>query len=228
MQQLLPKISIKVNENVFIKDPDNSELGRKILTQGIELIDKIGFENFTFGKLSKIIKSSEASIYRYFESKHKLLLYYASWYWSWMEFSIVFKIANIDSPHDRLVRTLKFLTQEIEIDKSFSHINETKLNKIIINESSKVYHTIEVDSENRDGIYSGFKQLVSRVSEIILEINPDYPYSHMLVSTVIEGAHSQRYFAKHLPRLTNVIDGEDAVTQFYTELVFKAIKSDNK
>ena len=39
MQQLLPKISIKVNENVFIKDPDNSELGRKILTQGIELID---------------------------------------------------------------------------------------------------------------------------------------------------------------------------------------------
>ena len=153
MQQLLPKISIKVNENVFIKDPDNSELGRKILTQGIELIDKIGFENFTFGKLSKIIKSSEASIYRYFESKHKLLLYYASWYWSWMEFSIVFKIANIDSPKDRLVRTLKFLTQEIEIDKSFSHINETKLNKIIINESSKVYHTIEVDSENRDGIY---------------------------------------------------------------------------
>ena len=59
MQQLLPKISIKVNENVFIKDPDNSELGRKILTQGIELIDKIGFENFTFGKLSKIIKSSD-------------------------------------------------------------------------------------------------------------------------------------------------------------------------
>ena len=46
----------------------------------------------------------------------------------------------------------------------------------------------------------------------------------MMVSTVIEGAHSQRYFAEHLPRLTDVIEGEDSVTKFYTELVFKAIK----
>lgn len=227
MNLLLSNISIKVNENVYIKNPDNSDLGRKILSNSIDLIDKIGFEKFTFGKLAKMINTSEASIYRYFESKHKLLLYFASWYWRWLEFSLVFKLANIDSPEERLVRTIKFLTQKVEVDDSFLHINEVKLNSIIINEVSKVYLTKEVDKENNEGIYLGYKQLVARVSDIILEINPNYQYSHMMVSTVIEGAHSQRYFAEHLPRLTDIIEGEDSVTKFYTELVFKAIKIEN-
>ena len=227
MKILLPNVSIKVNENVYLKNPENSDLGRKILSSSIDLIDDIGFEKFTFGKLAKLIKTSEASIYRYFDSKHKLLLYFASWYWRWLEFSLVFKLANIESADERLIRTIKFLTQKVEIDDSFLHINEVKLNSIIINEVSKVYLTKDVDKENKDGIYSGYKQLVSRVSDIILEINPNYQYSHMIVSTVIEGAHSQRYFAEHLPRLTDVIEGEDAVAKFYTELVFKAIKIEN-
>jgi AcrR family transcriptional regulator len=227
MKILLPNISIIVNENVYLKNPENSDLGRKILSSSIDLIDDIGFEKFTFGKLAKLIKTSEASIYRYFDSKHKLLLYFASWYWKWMEFSLVFKLANIESADERLIRTIKFLTQKVEIDDSFLHINEVKLNSIIINEVSKVYLTKDVDKENKDGIYSAYKQLVSRVSDIILEINPHYQYSHMMVSTVIEGAHSQHYFAEHLPRLTDVIEGEDSVTKFYTELVFKAIKIEN-
>ena len=227
MKILLPNLSIKVHENVYLKNPENSDLGRKILSSSIDLIDDIGFEKFTFGKLAKLIKTSEASIYRYFDSKHKLLLYFASWYWRWLEFSLVFKLANIESADERLIRTIKFLTQKVEIDDSFLHINEVKLNSIIINEVSKVYLTKDVDKENKDGIYSGYKQLVSRVSDIILEINPNYQYSHMIVSTVVEGAHSQRYFAEHLPRLTDVIEGEDAVAKFYTELVFKAIKIEN-
>ena len=170
MNLLLSNISIKVNENVYIKNPENSDLGRKILSNSIDLIDEIGFEKFTFGKLAKMINTSEASIYRYFESKHKLLLYFASWYWRWLEFSLVFKLANIDSPEERLVRTIKFLTQKVEVDDSFLHINEVKLNSIIINEVSKVYLTKEVDKENNEGIYLGYKQLVARVSDIILEI----------------------------------------------------------
>lgn len=227
MKMLLSNISFNVNENVYIKNPETSELGRKILSNSIDLIDEIGFDKFTFGKLAKIINTSEASIYRYFESKHKLLLYFASWYWRWLEFSLVFKLANIDSPEERLVRTIKFLTQKVEVDDSFLHINEVKLNSIIINEVSKVFLTKEVDKENNEGIYLGYKQLVARVSDIILEINPNYQYSHMMVSTVIEGSHSQRYFAEHLPRLTDVLEGEDSVTKFYTELVFKSIKIDN-
>jgi hypothetical protein len=46
----------------------------------------------------------------------------------------------------------------------------------------------------------------------------------MLISTVIEGAHMQRHFADHLPRLTDQIEGKDAVTDFYQSIVFKAIQ----
>ena len=47
----------------------------------------------------------------------------------------------------------------------------------------------------------------------------------MLISTVMEGAHHQRFFAEHLPRLTDVVDGHDAVTTFYTELVLSTIQT---
>jgi hypothetical protein len=45
----------------------------------------------------------------------------------------------------------------------------------------------------------------------------------MLISTVIEGAHHQRYFSKHLPSLTDVREGGNNIVRFYTNVVFKTI-----
>ncbi|MDT8413212.1 MAG: helix-turn-helix domain-containing protein [Vicingaceae bacterium] len=224
MKQLLSSINIKINENIFLKNPESSELGKKIIAGSIDLINKMGFEAFTFKKLGQAIGSTEASIYRYFESKHKLLLYLNCWYWSWTEYKMMFGLANISSPEERLRKAILLLTQEVVEDNSFMHINELKLNQIVISESSKAYLTKEVDQDNKLGAYTVQKQLVQRVSDIILEINPTYKYPHMLISTVIEGAHLQRYFAEHLPRLTDTSDKDDYITSFYTELVFKAIE----
>ncbi|MCW8897527.1 MAG: TetR/AcrR family transcriptional regulator [Flavobacteriales bacterium] len=224
MKQLLSSVNIKVNENVYLKNPESSELGKKIIAGSIDLINEMGFEAFTFKKLGQAIGSTEASIYRYFESKHKLLLYLNCWYWSWTEYKMMFGLANILSPVERLRKAILLLTQEAGEDNSFMHINELKLNQIVISESSKAYLTKEVDQDNKLGAYAVQKQLVQRVSDIILEINPTYKYPHMLISTVIEGAHLQRYFAEHLPRLTDTSDKDDYITAFYTELVFKAIE----
>jgi len=223
MEELISNINIEVNRIIYLKNPESSELGRKIITGSISMIDKIGFEGFNFRKLGKEIKSTEASIYRYFESKHKLLLYLTSWYWVWMEYRLVFSLANVVSPKDRLEKAIALLTKQVKEDNSFTHINEVKLNRIVISESSKVYLTKGVDQENSDGVFAGYIRLVERVSGIILEINPNYKYSHMLVSSLIEGAHHQRYFAQHLPRLTDSVKGEDAISTFYKEVVFKAI-----
>lgn len=225
MHDLVAKVAIRVNEKIYLKNPESSELGKRILAGSIDLIDELGFEAFTFRKLGKSLESTEASIYRYFESKHKLLLYITVWYWAWMEYRLVFRMVNIDSPMERLNRAIDLITEQIEEDSSFLHINEVKLNRIVINESSKSYLTKEVDRENKDGAFLDYKNLVARISNVIHEINPDYKYSHMLVTTVMEGAHLQRFFAQHLPRLTDQIEGEDAISQFYNELVIKAIKS---
>ncbi len=228
MQDLLSKISIQVNDKVYLKDPESSDLGRKILNGGIDMIDELGFEDFTFRKLAKEIKSTEASIYRYFESKHKLLLYLTSWYWSWTEYKLVFGLTNIESPNERLKKAILLLTEEVKEDSNFSHINEIKLNKIVIAESSKAYLNKDVDEENKDGVFSGYKQIVQKVSDIIIEINSVYKFPHMLVSTIIEGSHHQRFFSEHLPKLTDKIKGEDAIVSFYTLLAFQAIIDNEK
>jgi AcrR family transcriptional regulator len=223
MESFVNKIVIRINENVYIKSPQSSKLGEKILKGSISLIDEIGFEEFTFKKLAKEIGSTEASVYRYFDCKHNLLIYLVLWYWGWQEYRLVMKLANIDDPLERLKRAIKILTEKIEEDSTFSEIDEHKLNRIVIAESSKVYFNKAVDLDNKLGFFNQYKEIVKRVADIVLEINPEFQYAQMLISTIIEGSHHQRFFAEHLPRLTNIVEGEDIVTKFYTELVFKEI-----
>ena len=169
------------------------------------------------------IGSNESSVYRYFESKHALLVYLINWYWSWIEYKLVFSTLNVPSAHDRLTQAVLILTAEVTEDNAFSYINEVLLNKIIISESSKAYHTKAIDSENKKGYYKTYKRVVQRVSDLVTEINPSYEFPHMLISTVIEGAHHQRYFSKHLPSLTDFEEGKNNIVRFYTDLVFNTL-----
>lgn len=218
------QIHIVINEELYTKNPESSELGKKIVSRSIEMIDELGFECFTFKKLGQSIGSNESSIYRYFESKHMLLVYLNCWYWSWVEYKLVFATTNIQSKEEKLSTAINILTRKVDVDNSFSYINEVILNKIIIAESSKVYHTKDVDSENEKGYYKVYKRVVERVSNFVTDINPSFEFPHMLISTVIEGAHNQRYFSEHLPALTDVKEGENVIVKFYTDLVFKVIK----
>ena len=107
MKNLLSNIKIVVPEKIYIKDPETSNLGKRIIQHSIELIDEIGFDNFTFKKLGNRINSNESSIYRYFESKHKLLLYLSSWYWAWIEYQLVFETHSISNGTEKLEKALK-------------------------------------------------------------------------------------------------------------------------
>ena len=216
-------IHIAINPSLYTKNPESSDLGKKIVCKSIEMIDQLGFETFTFKKLGIAIGSNESSIYRYFESKHALLIYLINWYWSWIEYKLVFATTNVVSPKERLDNAIKLFTEQVEEDNSFTFINEVLLNKIIISESAKAYHTKDIDKENEKGFYKTYKRVVQRVSDIVLEINPTFEFPHMLISTVIEGAHHQRYFSKHLPALTDVEEGKNNILRFYTDLVQKTI-----
>ncbi len=217
-------IQIEVNPELYSKNPDSSELGRKIITNSIELMNEIGFESFTFKKLGLRIKSPESSIYRYFDNKHTLLLYLTSWYWAWTEYQLVFATSNISSSQEKLIRSIEILTKPVLVDNSISYVNEVLLCQIIFSESLKAYYTKNVDEENKKGCFKAYKSVVQRVSDMILEIKADFKYPHMLISTVIEGAHQQKYFAEHLPALTDLSKTKDSITKFYTELVFSLLK----
>ena len=81
MKALLEQVSIDVSDRVHLKDPYSSELGKNIVREGILLVSEIGLEAFTFKKLAHRMCTTESTIYRYFENKHKFLLYLLSWYW---------------------------------------------------------------------------------------------------------------------------------------------------
>ena len=48
------------------------------------------------------MKSTEASIYRYFENKHFLLIYLVSLYWEWVNYLIDIHVMNIRDPKQKL------------------------------------------------------------------------------------------------------------------------------
>jgi len=221
MEQLL--IKINVSSDFYLKNPDESVLGKAIVTNSIELIHELGFEAFTIKKLSTKIGSPESSIYRYFESKHMILVYLIQWYWTWIEYRLVFSLSNLGSPELKLKTAIKVLTEIIEEDSSFSHINEILLDKIIITEAVKAYFTKYSNQDSTEGHFAAYTRVVQRVSKIVLEIKPTYQFSHMLISTIIEGSHQQRFFAKNLPSLTDVNSDEEYITKFYTQLVFNSL-----
>ncbi|GAL75056.1 hypothetical protein JCM19275_1095 [Nonlabens ulvanivorans] len=96
-------------------------------------------------------------------------------------------------PIDRLSRAVEIITQPIEQDSKFEHIDEVVLNKIVIAEYSKSYLTKEVDEENKSGYFTIYKRLVERVKDMILMVNSDYPYPSSLSSTILEGALHQHF-----------------------------------
>ncbi len=230
MKTLLSKIQIKINERVYLKDPESSELGRKIVRQSILLIDTIGLENFTFKKLAKEISSTEASVYRYFENKHKLLIYLMSWYWNWMEYQLVFQTSNLESAEKALETAISTLAKPIEIDNQYESIDATALHRIVVSESAKAYLTKEVDSDNKEGYFASYKRLTHRVANMILKLQPNYKFPNALVSIIMESSHQQSYFAKHLPSLTEVKgdDDEKSLIEFLTDLIFNALKVERK
>ncbi|MCF6307357.1 MAG: TetR/AcrR family transcriptional regulator [Flavobacteriaceae bacterium] len=218
------QVKIEINPDLYLKNPDSSELGRKIVNQSITMINELGFETFTFKKLGLKIESPESSIYRYFENKHSLLVYLVSWYWSWTEYRLAFATTNIVSPKERIIKAIEILTKPVLIDNSFSYINEVLLSEIIFSESIKAYHTKNVDEENKKGFFKAYKNVVKRISNIILELKPDYVFPNMLISTVIEGAHQQHFFTNHIPSLTDKVNDDNSIPTFYTELIFNILK----
>ena len=215
-------LQVKISEKCFLKDPDTTELGKKIIENSIQLIDEIGFEAFTFKKLAAQIESTEASVYRYFENKHKLLIYLVSWYWNWVEYRLNFDMHNIEDEKKRLEIFVDSITRPIRMDDTFIHVDEVALHRIVISESAKAYLTKEVDMDNKEGYFVSFKRLVSKMGDQIHKINPQYPYPSALVSTIIESAHNQKYFSDHLPSLSET-KNEGQLSDFLKDLLFYTI-----
>lgn len=198
------RLQIQLTEKLYLRDPQETRLGRNIIQYSIELIDELGFERFTFKKLAERIQSTEASIYRYFENKHLLLIYIVSWYWEWTRYQIEFNTHNVESAEQKLRIAIAVLVNTVKRNATIDFVDEDRLFRVVVIEGIKAYHSKEVDRENKTGFFTTYKTLSELIASFIASINPQFAYPRSLASTLLEMAKDHIYFAEHLPRLTDV------------------------
>lgn len=218
-------IKIRVEENTYLKDPEGSELGQRLVEESIRQIDVNGLEAFNFKKLAEAIPTSEASVYRYFENKNKLLLYLTSWYWAWLEYQIMLATVNIEGAEKKLFNALGVIVKPHLEQNATSFIDLKALRRIAVAESSKSYFIKSVDDLNRNKLYSQYKSLNERISKIIQEIDDSFPYPNSLSSTILEGILHQPYYHEHLPSLNDIGKDMDQLHTFFYTLCLGTIKA---
>lgn len=198
------EVRVSPSSDLYLRDPQETELGRNIIDHSIRELDRLGLEEFTFRKLSVAIGCTEASVYRYFASKHQLLLYLVSWYWDWVHYLMMISANGKRDPRERLMAAVKALTEPMIDNPNTPYIDERLLHRVVLTEGTKAYHGKEIDSQNAKGNFMSYKALTNDLANLILEVDAKFPYPRVLSSSLFEMAHNHIYFAEHLPRLTDL------------------------
>lgn len=192
---------VKMNTNLYVRDPDGTEIGKQIIKTSINMMYSLGYEQFTFKKLAIDIGSTEATIYRYFENKHKLLIYLIDCYWGFVAFQVVFQLNNLTDPAEKIQKVIDILIWEDNATHFESALNQHALYYIAIAEGSKTYLSKDVDDNNKELLYKPYKDLCQSIAALFKEYNPEYKYPSSLASTLVQTAHMQYFYMHHLPRL---------------------------
>lgn len=131
---------------------------------------------------------------------------------------------NVQDPLIKLRIIVNSFVSASKDNPSVEYVNESKLHNIVICEGVKAYHTKEVDRENSKGFFSSYKNLANTVSKVILEINPNFKYPFALATNLFEMSNNHIYFAKHLPRLTDISVKQNDVDEVENMLNYFANK----
>lgn len=214
-----------MNDKLYLRDPEHSELGQNIVHRGVLLMDKKGFDEFTFKKLASELNTAEASVYRYFENKHRLLTYLVAWYWRWLEFRVVYDTNNLTDTTAQLKIVTRLIAGAEAPSAAGGGMNLSALQRVVIRDATKAYHTSHVAEDNKAQLFKPYKDLCARVAELIKAHNPDFPFPRSLASTLLETAHDQTYFMINLPSLTDFpkAPSPDPVVEFLELLLFNSI-----
>lgn len=199
------ELRIHVDSKLFQRDPEETDLGRRIIEEGVRLIDSLGIEEFTLKKLATAIDSTEASMYRYFENKHQLLFYLLSWYWTRLSYLFDSQTLRVEDPWERLRVGLQVVIDIIEDDPTTTHIDEAALSRIAILESSKVYRFATTQERYGDAIFLAHSEFSDRMVRAVKLISPQYPHPKALISVVLLGLQRQLYHLVHMPHMTDLV-----------------------
>ncbi len=219
------RLQILLPETLSHRNPELTELGKKIIKHSVELLYEGGFDAFNFKKLASVIGTTEAGIYRYFENKHQLLMYLTAWYWSWLEYQIQFQTNHMSDPVKKLETVLRFLSSDIHDDLNTNHINETLMHHIVTRESVKTYG--DADAASKQVHFKPYVDLCLSIEKIILSCQPKYTYPKSLATTIVKMSHYHHFVRHSLPSLADKKKGQQKEQSdfFLLDMVMKILFS---
>lgn len=201
-------IRIRLPDHLYKKDPEQTDLGRVIISGSILLLHKIGFEAFTFKKLATDIKTTEASVYRYFTDKQMLMQYLETWYWSWLDLRLREILNRTRTKEEKINAMLLVLAEAGIYDPNFEHIDESKLHRVIIAESRKG-HKANLKSDKTNKHAPPFAIFHSRLTSVLKELAPKYKFPKALALSLISIVHSSMFYGQAFPEDIDEINDND-------------------
>jgi AcrR family transcriptional regulator len=169
MEKLLGRLAFHPNPALFIKDPLTSQVGMQILSCSVTMLQEAGLEGLTFKKLASEMKSTEATIYRYFTNKQQLLMYIMSIYAASLQMRLVLATTNISNPVDRLKEAIHCLMEVPKKDSMMEGMKLTQLHAIWCSEMPRWMDGTLTDSDQRKWWYQDLIELADRIKQIISE-----------------------------------------------------------
>lgn len=202
-------VHLRPDPALSLRDPDATELGRSMLSGGLELMNEIGLEAFTFRKLAERIGSTEASLYKYFPNKHRLLQYYFQLYWLWLRRLCGREAERSRDPRDALRRSIEAICGVWPRALPELQLDPEALRRLVIDEGMKSYLHKNVDADNARRLFAPYKELSAFLAERLSACRRGVPMPRSFATTVIEMAHSLPFAMEHLPSLTELSSRKD-------------------
>lgn len=199
-------------------DPSLSRTGLKILNTAIQMIADEGYEVFHLSRLAEKADTVESTVYRYFENKHKLLLYISGWYWAYLDFSIDYESRNLNEPRQILNKAIEMMAGK-DLPQNNSLIGDPQLiHRIIIMEFSKIYITQLALEDNKEGYFVYFKSFVNKIAKLLSEVMSGYKFPRSFAFLLVSGIYQQAYVAEKLPALSE-FDFKEPLDKFLSRFM---------
>ena len=163
-----------------------------MLAGGLELINELGLEAFTFRKLAARIGSTEVSLYKYFPNKHRLLQYYFQLYWLWLRRLCGREVERSDDAQDALRRSVEAICGVWPRQTPPLQLDPHALRRLVIEEGMKSYLHKQVDADNARRLFAPYKDLSAFLAERLTACRRDVPMPRSFATTVIEMAQIGR------------------------------------
>lgn len=202
-------VHLRPDTALSLRDPEGTDLGRAMLAGGVELMNELGLEAFTFRKLAARIGSTEVSLYKYFPNKHRLLQYYFQLYWLWLRQLCGREVERSSDAHDALRRVVEAICGVWPKQVPALQLDAASLRRLVIAEGMKSYLHRNVDEDNARRLFTPYKELSAFVAERLQACRRDVPMPRSFATTVIEMAHSLPFAMEHLPSLTELSNRKD-------------------